>query len=114
MRPRVIDEGLIWWGAAVEVNKALVVVHVHGPCTRVLQYNLLSPRQAPDVGRLVEEGCFIPLISTCARDPLVRYVAVESGITLRSSTGVLATAGAPIPPVVVLTAVADREAPLTG
>lgn len=114
MRPRVIDEGLIWWGAAVEVKKALVVVHVHGVCTRVLHFNLISPRQAPDVGRLVEEGCFIPLKSTCAREPLVRYVAVESAITLGSSTGVLATADAPIPTVVVLTAVADREAPLAG
>ena len=114
MRSRIIDERAIRWSPAIEVNKALIVVHFHSLCARLFEDHLVSPRQSPHVCRLVEEGCFVPLIPTRAGDPFVWFIAPESVITFCSSAGISVVVVAPIPPVIVFAAVADRKTPLAG
>lgn len=54
MIARVIDDRVVRWGPASHVDPALIVIQRHSKCTRVFQYLLLSPRQIPYAGGLIE------------------------------------------------------------
>ncbi len=101
------------WGAAVEVQPALVVVHGHGSLTGAHDIQLRGPRHVRTTHSLPPEFCLVALIPTPARNPLMENSA-ESGVHLQASSCCGLSGGRPIIPIVVFAAIAGVECPFAG
>ena len=110
IRPRIINR-MARRRPTTDPQKPLIIIIPHSPGAGILHNDLIRPRHAPKISRLIKEGSLVSLEAARARQPFMRAVAVEGVVAFGSGAVVAVAAEGVVPSVVVFAAVADWEAP---